>query len=223
MDSLTYQEVFWLFMTGSILGVVIEGCWCYFRHGKWETHVVALWGPFNIVYGFGIIAFYLGCTALHAKPVWLRIVTLAFAGAVVEYLCGWVIRVSLRMKAWDYRNHFLNLQGLISPKMTLIWGLFGMLFDRFLYFPLQAFLSRLTGYGWRILCGVLSAFLVINLLCTAICVIRWAMRHRGRSPISWIGRVIDRNYPDIWMERKFCNWRFMDDVPVVNDCLVQEE
>lgn len=214
MGSITYQEVFWLFMLGNVLGVVIEGCWCRFRHGKWETHVVALWGPFNIVYGFGIAAFYLGCTALRTKAAWLRMGALAFLGSTVEYLCGWVIRVGIRMRAWDYTNHFLNLQGLISLKMTLMWGMLGMLFDRFLYFPLRTLLPSVTGHGWQISCVLLSAFMAINLLCTAICIIRWAMRHRGRPPMGRIGRFIDQRCPDNWMERKFCNWRFMDDTPM---------
>lgn len=212
MGSITYAGSFWLFMLGNVLGVIIEGCWCRFRYGKWETHVVALWGPFNIVYGLGIVAFYLGCAALHAKPGWIRIGVLALAGSVLEYLCGWVIRVGLHMKAWDYRNHFLNFQGLISPKMTLLWGSLGMFFDRILYSPIHAFLSRMTGFGWQIACDLLSAFMVVNLFCTAMCIIRWARRHRGIPPISRIAKFIDRKYPDSWMEKKFCNWRFMDDV-----------
>ena len=58
MSGIVYQEVFWIFMAGNILGVIVEGLWCLFRYGKWQTHVVTIWGPFNIVYGIGMAMFF---------------------------------------------------------------------------------------------------------------------------------------------------------------------
>lgn len=135
MAGLVYQEVFWLFMVGSILGVVVEGCWCRFRHGRWRTHVVSLWGPFNIVYGIGIAVFYIGDSLLYQETWLVRVAVLALAGSLVEYLCGLVIRLGIRMKAWDYRDHFLNIQGLISFKMTLMWGAMGVVLTAFYFIP----------------------------------------------------------------------------------------
>ena len=140
----------------------------------------------------------------------MRVAALALAGSLVEYLCGLVIRVGIRMKAWDYRSHFLNIQGLISFKMTLMWGGLGVIFDRFLFRPLKKILSHITGVAWDLACEVLSVFMVINLSCTAICIIRWANRHRGKPPMNRISQWIDKNYPDSWMEKRFCNWRFIE-------------
>ena len=190
MNGFVYQEIVWLFLVGSVLGVVVEGGWCRFRYGRWRTHVVALWGPFNIVYGIGIAVFYLGESLLQQKAWPVRVAALALAGSLVEYLCGLVIRVGIRMKAWDYRNHFLNIQGLISFKMTLMWGGLGVIFDRFLFRPLKKILSHITGVAWDLACEVLSVF--------------------GKPPMNRISQWIDKNYPDSWMEKRFCNWRFME-------------
>lgn len=38
MKQVTYSSIFWLFMFGNILGLIIEGVWCKLRYGKWETH-----------------------------------------------------------------------------------------------------------------------------------------------------------------------------------------
>lgn len=70
MSRIVYQEIFWLFMLGNVLGVIVEGLWCLFRYGEWQTHVVALWGPFNIVYGIGIALFYIGESLLGGQ-IWL--------------------------------------------------------------------------------------------------------------------------------------------------------
>lgn len=210
MLNLTYQEIFWLFMVGNVAGVIVEGLWCLFRHGKWQTHVVALWGPFNIVYGIGIAVFFIGDILLYGYTWPIRVAVLAVAGSLVEYLCGLVIRLGIRMKAWDYRTHFLNIQGLISLRMTLMWGVLGFAFDRFLFIPLKKTLSYVTGVIWNAACGVLSLFMVINLSCTAVCIIRWANRHRGKPPMNCISRFIDKRYPDAWMEKRFCNWKFIE-------------
>ena len=197
-------------MLGNILGVIVEGLWCLLRYGQWQTHVVALWGPFNIVYGIGIAMFYMVCTLFQGLCWQLRIALLALIGSLVEYLCGLVIRIGIRMKAWDYRNHLWNIQGLISPKMTLIWGFLGFGFDRFLYKPLKKALSYMTGGLWDTICIGISLFMIINLSCTAVCIIRWANRHRGKLPLNGISRFVDRKYPDEWMEKKFCNWKFIE-------------
>lgn len=210
MGNISYLEIFSLFMIGNILGVIVEGLWCLFRYGKWQTHVVALWGPFNIVYGIGIAMFYIGDTLLYEQAWFLRIAALAFIGSLVEYLCGLVIRIGIHMKAWDYRDHFLNIQGLISPKMTLVWGILGFGFDRFLYKPLKKILSRMDKLLWDSICFGMSIFMAIDLFCTAICIVRWANRHKGKPPLNGISRLIDRKYPDSRMEKKFCNWMFID-------------
>ena len=208
---IVYQELFWLFMMGNVAGVIVEGIWCKVRYGKWQTHVVALWGPFNIVYGIGIAVFYVGTELLLERAWFIRIAALALIGSLVEYLCGLIIRIGLHMKAWDYRNHFLNIQGLISPKMTLAWGTLGFVFDRFLYQPLKKILSQMTEIFWDIACAGMSAFMIINLSCTAACIIRWANRHRGKPPLNRISEYIDRKFPDSRMASKFCNWRFIKD------------
>lgn len=41
---IAYENMFWLFMIGSVLGVILEGIWCLIRTGHWETHVVSMWG-----------------------------------------------------------------------------------------------------------------------------------------------------------------------------------
>lgn len=197
-------------MIGSVLGVLVEGCWWRLRYGRWQTNVVALWGPFNIVYGLGIAVFYIVDSLLYRQTWPVRVAALALSGSLVEYLCGLVIRVGIRMKAWDYRNHFLNIQGLISLKMTLMWGALGVVFDRFLFRPLKKVLSYITGTVWDLACAGLSAFMAFNLTCTAVCIVRWANRHRGKPPMNRISRWIDRTFPDCWMERRFRDWSFIE-------------
>lgn len=58
-DGITYCNMFWLFMFGNVLGVLLEGTWCKLCFGHWETHVVTIWGPFCLIYGIGAVMFYI--------------------------------------------------------------------------------------------------------------------------------------------------------------------
>lgn len=211
MWNIQYHEIFWLFMLGNVLGVLVEGVWCYLRYGRWETHTVAMWGPFNIVYGIGVPVFYVGSVVFSGLHWMLRFVLFALLGSLVEYLCGLVIRVGIQMKAWDYRNHFANIQGLISPYMAVIWGVLGFGFDLILFRPLKRVLAHMTGSAWDIACFFMTVFMVVNLSLTAACIIRWANRYRGKPAANALSRWIDRRYPDRKMRRKFYYWYFLNE------------
>ena len=51
-----YEELFWVFFFGSILGFVIEGIWHIVLTGTWVDHSATVVGPFCIVYGVGAVA-----------------------------------------------------------------------------------------------------------------------------------------------------------------------
>ena len=57
-SKITYEKLFWLFIVGSLIGVVMEGVFCVFSKGHWESHVLTLVGQFNALYGAGAVLFY---------------------------------------------------------------------------------------------------------------------------------------------------------------------
>lgn len=216
MSEITFSKLFWLFMFGNVLGVIVEGVWCKLRHGKWETHTVAIWGPFNIVYGIGIPVFYVGSILFEGFQWLSKFAIFALLGSFVEYLCGIVIRIGLRMKAWDYSKHFLNIQGLISLRMVLLWGVVGSGFHLLLFEPLKKLLFLMNGVLFDMVRVGLTVFMAVNLSLTAACIIRWANRHKGKLPSNRLTKWIDRTYPDSKMQKKFFYWSFIDDDIAVN-------
>ncbi|NLC25269.1 MAG: putative ABC transporter permease [Fastidiosipila sp.] len=219
MNNLLYKNVFWLFMLGNVLGVLVEGFWCLLWKGEWETHTVAMWGPFNIVYGIGLPVFYIGSILLDGAR-WARKFSVnAIIGSLVEYICGLFIRIGIRMKAWDYSGHFMNIQGIISLKMAFLWGLVGTGYNMFLHSPVEKLLSLINGTFWDLAGLGLAIFMILNLTLTAACIIRWSNRHFGKSASSQLSRWLDEKYPDSIMQEKFFYWSFIeegsaDNVPV---------
>ena len=211
MLNINYFEIFWLFMLGNIAGVLIEGIWCKFRRGKWETHSVTIWGAFNIVYGIGLPVFYIGSMLLSRFSHFVRFIIMSLLGSIVEYICGIVIRIGLGMRAWDYRKHFMNIQGIISLKTAIIWGLLGVGFSIFAFEPLKNLLSHMTGFWWNLIGVILTIFMAINILMTAVCVIRWANRHKELAAANKLTKWLDIRYPDSKMEKKYFYWHFIDE------------
>lgn len=59
-SSITYQRAYWLFLVGSLLGLVLEGFWCMIKQGHWEMHVNFIWEPLCGIYGVGLMGCELG-------------------------------------------------------------------------------------------------------------------------------------------------------------------
>lgn len=206
---ITYAKLFWLFIAGSLLGLVLEGFWCLFRYGQWETHVNTMWLPLCCIYGLGAAGVYAGCVALRRRPGWLKFLVFCLVGASVEFLCAWVLDAGLNMRAWDYSGTFLSIKGYVNFSMTILWGVLGMAFSLALPW-VEGIFERMRGRAWHILCVCLSLVLAADLSLTAACVIRWSSRHEGLPPANKIESLIDSKYDDAFMSQRFCEWSFIE-------------
>ncbi len=206
--KLYYSDCFWLFLFGSIMGVIIEGVFTYFMTGHWESHVVSVWGWFNILYGAGAAGFYAGAVKLQDKPMRTRVFVMALIATSLELLCGLILKFILGMKAWDYSHNFLNIGGMVCLKFSLIWALFAFLVC--LSMPkLTVFLAKLRTKKYKIASIVLSVVLAVNFAMTAVVLIRWSDRHYGYAVDSQIEQQIDSFANDEWMQNRFVEWKFL--------------
>ena len=205
---LRYADLFWIFMTGSILGFLIEGIWCILRKGAWENHAATVWGPLCLVYGIGAAVLYImGMRSRTWRPMqqfWLC----ALAGTVVEYLTSLFQEMVFGSRSWDYSSHIIHLNGRVSLRMAMMWGLLGMMFIRLILPALQRMLLRMQGSGWHAACTVLSCWMVINLLLTGAALMRWAERQQGEAPGNCVEQALDARFDDTRMEALFCNMTF---------------
>lgn len=210
IQLITYQKLFWIFMAGNILGVIIEGIFCVIHYGHWETHTVTIWGPFCLLYGIGAVLFFIGAVCLEKKSKVIQFIVFSVAATIVEFVCGVLLKYGLRMKAWDYSNEFLNFKGLICLKFTLVWGIAGVIFSAFCINPLNIIFAKMTNVVWKYACTFASIFMAVNLLSTAACIARWSDRHFGAVPHNRIEQLIDEKWNDEKMEQRFCEWRFIE-------------
>lgn len=148
-----FYEVFilicFLFFFGAILGWVLE---LFFRRFISPANPERLWlnpgfltGPYLPLYGFGVVVLY-ALSYLEkyltqfdsGGPVHYLImfVIMAAAMTVVEYIAGIIFIKGMHIKLWDYSNEKGNIQGIICPRFTIIWGVLSILYYFLLYPPI---------------------------------------------------------------------------------------
>lgn len=209
-EYISYPILFWIFLICSIVGVLIEGVFCLLKYKHWETHTVTIWGPFCIIYGLGAIGFYVGGLYLENVHIVIQFLCFSIIATIVEYICGFILKYALHMKAWDYSNERLNFQGIICVGATIIWGLMGTAFSQKCVPYIKLFSLIIDNNEWDLACAVLSVLMFLNLLLTFICIVRWTRRHRGLPAQNAISRYIDKKYDDNKMSKRFCEWEFID-------------
>ena len=206
--EIKYHNVFLLFMIGCILGVILEGSFCYFRHGEWETHVTFLWGPFNIVYGLGAVVMYLASAELDGKSIFTQFMCFTFFGSAIEWLMGFIQDKLFNSYSWSYGK--LTIGKYLSVPFALAWGLLGLIFMKvFMPFISKCF-EHTESKKWRSFSKVFTVFMCINLLLSVAVFIRWGQRAKSPEPRTRIEKFIDKKYSDEYLQSRFVEWKMND-------------
>ena len=207
-QQITYQKLFWLFLIGSVVGIAAEGLWCILTKGTWEYHPATVWGPFCIIYGVGAIAVYIVSIILKGKKLPVQFICYTIAGGLVEYVSSWVQELLFHSTSWDYSSHFLNIGGRVSLQMAAIWGFLGVAFMYSVMPLLERLFEKTQGQASRIVCVLLTGFMVINLVVTSAALVRWRDRQAEVPATNQVARLIDDVFDDEFMEKRYCNMKF---------------
>lgn len=207
--KVTYMKMVYLFILGSLGGFLIEGIFSYFKRGAWESHVVSVWGPFCIIYGIGFAACYAGYARMQNKSRTYQFTMFGIGGCLLELICGAVLDLKLHMRAWNYTKHPFNFRGYVSLDMILVWGVIGVLFTLIIPY-LDDIFERMDGKGWAVFCRTFIVFMAVNLGITAVAMNRWSERHFKLPAKNYIEEKLDQIYPDDYMHKRFCEWKFIE-------------
>jgi len=207
--TLRFDKLFWVFLIFSFLGVLIEGFFCLYAYGHWESHVLTVFGWLNFLYGAGAVSFYAGAVKLKSVSFLKKVLILTLAATLMELISGLLLKYGLGMRAWDYSDQLIHFQGIISPAFSLIWALMAGAVCLGCE-KMDSSLERHRRTGTRVAAVVLSVFIVINFLLTTATIIRWSERHRGIPAHSQASLLIDRYADDDWMSTRFVEWKFID-------------
>ncbi len=209
-SGLNLYKLLLLLFIGSFFGVIIEMIWCYVTRGVIESRAGLVYGPFNLLYGFGAVVLTVCLYGLRNRSAWLSFFGGMIVGSAVEYVCSWAQELVFGSRSWDYSHMPLNLNGRICLLYSIFWGVLGVLWIKNLYPRMAALILKLPNELGKLLTWVLTVFLAINAVITVTAVARWSQRIEGTAESSAFFDVIDDRFDDERMEHIFANMEFSD-------------
>lgn len=136
-----------LFVSGSLIGWIIEVFFRRFISQKKWMNPGFLTGPYLPIYGFGVILLYaISNIPLGIKIQWVdiivRIIIIGVSITLLEFIAGLIFIKGFKIKLWDYSNQKGNIMGIICPSFSLIWLVIASLY----YFFMNPFFVE--GISW---------------------------------------------------------------------------
>lgn len=164
----------YLFFIGSVIGWGIEVVFRRFFSAanperKWINPGFCT-GPYLPLYGSGLCILYL-VASLEERPLLdnavgnklLVIALMAVLMTVIEYISGMLSLKINKVRLWDYTNQWGNIEGVICPKFSLIWGLCGAAYDFFVHPYIKESLTWLSeNLAFSFFIGVFFGVFIID-------------------------------------------------------------
>lgn len=130
----------------SLFGFILEST--VYKISGSKRHSGIFYGPITMVYGFGVLALILikkyfldkiSCNK-YLKIV-IVFVTCWISLTFIEWLGGTILYQIFEINMWDYTKKPYNFGKYICLELSLIWGLFGMIY----IYCLKGFFDKFIG------------------------------------------------------------------------------
>ena len=201
--ALDFFNVFWLFVFGSVFGLVVETIYHLIVFGEYQDRTSTLWGPFSCIYGFGAAILTVCLNRLWRKNPVLIFLASALIGGAFEYFVSWFMEVTCGIKSWDYTGKWLSIGGRTSGQFMFFWGMLGLLWIKLI---LPWLLWLINKIPWKVrysLTAVCFVLLLADCTLTVMALDCWYMRLAGVEPDSPVTHWFDQYFSNAYMTHKF--------------------
>lgn len=203
-----FFKLFWVFFIGCFGGVVIETIWCIITRGHYESRVGLIYGPFNLVYGFGALVLTYCLYRYRNRSAIYSFIGGFISGSVVEYLCSFFQEMAFGSTSWDYSSMPYNLNGRICLKYSIFWGILGVFWIKTLYPIMATWILKIPNKIGRPLTKILLLFMIFDSFMSGATVFRWYERTQNKPSTNIFTTYIDAHYPNERMEKIYANLKF---------------
>ena len=189
-----FKKALWVFLIGSIFGVIMETIISYFNYGAFESRRGLIYGPLNPVYGFGAVIFMIFLVK-YKNPLKIFLGGMLLGGGF-EYFCSLIQEVIFGTTSWDYSAYAFNIDGRTSLSIMICWGLIALLFVFVIYPPLSKLIEKLPIRIGNILSVLLIIFLLVDCAISITACLRQTERSKGIDPSNKVEIFLDKHFPD---------------------------
>lgn len=129
-----YINSFFLY---SLFGFIMESD--VYKISNSRRHSSIFYGPYTVVYGVGMLSLILlkkyVIDRLKCGRILKLIITYLLCFILltfVEFICGYITNLVFGIDMWNYENKTYNFGKYICLELSLIWGIFGVVYVYFL-------------------------------------------------------------------------------------------
>ena len=208
--GMNFYKLFWVFFIGCFLGVLVETIWGLITKHHFESRQGLIYGPFNLVYGFGTFLLTICLSWLIKKgDLWI------FLGGIIigdafEYFCSFLQETLFGTVSWQYDHLPMSINGRITLKYSVFWGLLALIWMKFCYPLLSKWIEKIPSHIGKPLTWILLVFMILNTLISGLAVARMTQRHEGIPAQSQIAVFLDKHYPDELLHRVYPNMMYVE-------------
>ncbi len=211
--GICFEKLFIIFLIASVIGSLYEQVLnlllIYSRTGEivWECRQGVIYGPFNVIYGFGAVLII--CLLADKKHKWYETILYgSLLGGGIEYLIGFLQETFTQTISWDYSHKLLNINGRITLEYMLLWGILSFLLVRYLYPFLSKIIEKIPYNLGYLLTRILFIFMIINILISWGAIIRQSFRRNNIPAFTPVGEFFDKHYNDEFLAKYFPNMSY---------------
>ncbi|MDD4699896.1 MAG: putative ABC transporter permease [Oscillospiraceae bacterium] len=208
--GLNLYKLFWIFLVGSFLGVLVETMFCILKHGYYQSRVGLVWGPFNAVYGFGAVLIILVVSKIKCKNYVCIFLGSMIIGGSFEYLCSLFQELIFGTVSWEYSNTPINIAGRTNLFYSFFWGILGLFFVRDIMPRLNKILEKISGQFAFVLTWVMIVFMTANIAVSFLAVERWQQRRNDIPSYNIVYAYVDKIFTDEYLQKKYPNMTIVD-------------
>lgn len=210
--GMSFSKMFIIFVIGSFIGVIYEEIigLIKYHHATgiwfWPNRQGVIYGPFNPLYGAGImfLILLLGKKKRHPFKTFLYG---ALLGGLIEYVVSLLMEVVLGVVSWDYTGRPLNINGRTTVLYMIFWGFAVMLLVHFIYPFLSKLIEKIPYKIGKPLVIILFIFMTLDFAISMTALGRQALRHKGYEPLTFIGEFCDKHYDDEFLSKVYTNMK----------------
>ena len=205
--QLSFAKLFWIFVVGSILGLLIEDVFHVLVYHEWESRAGLVWGPFSPLYGVGAVVLTVFLNRFYYTHTLIIFLIAMLLGSVMEYATSWLMEVLWGAIAWDYTGTFGSINGRTNFAFGVMWGLLGLVWVRTILPFIKRVFSHVDARSMlaRLVTAALSLFMALNIAVTLLALDREGQRAAGVPATTWEQRFFDEHFPDSYLQSRMQN------------------
>ena len=197
-------NLFWIFISMSVLGMFVETLVSFPADGVWKDRAGLVWGPLSPIYGCGALLMTLFLNNMKDRSNVHLFVKAGIVGALLELFAGWTMKTLYGAIAWSYIDQPFNIGGYTCLGMAIVWGIAGFVWMKFFLVPVVHLVQLIpAGHPRTVVTALVAVFLAADVVMTFVSMGFYFDRMAGVPVETPIQQFFADRYSDSFMQNRF--------------------